>query len=79
MWALTQVEYLFSFSGKGSERTEHYAGAEKVYMNIGNIHAVRDSARLLFKLWDPNRDTNQFVQKLDDSGWLKHVQKVPSW
>ncbi|RHY23259.1 hypothetical protein DYB32_009259, partial [Aphanomyces invadans] len=69
--------------GKGTESTANYRGAKLAHMNMENIHAIRNSFQSLTAAFDP-LDTDQnssFFQKIDSSGWLKHVRLVlkASW
>ncbi|KAH9091083.1 hypothetical protein Ae201684P_006484 [Aphanomyces euteiches] len=62
--------------GKGTESTANYRGAKVVFMNMENIHAVRNSFQNLSNAFDPmDSDQNtSFFQKIESSGWLKHVR-----
>ncbi|KAI1501284.1 protein-tyrosine phosphatase-like protein [Biscogniauxia marginata] len=64
--------------GKGSENMEYYKFAKKAYLNIENIHVMRESLNTVIDaLKDgdisrlpPNRDL------LIKSGWLKHITGI---
>ncbi|KAH9906460.1 phosphatases II [Xylariomycetidae sp. FL2044] len=64
--------------GKGSENMEYYKFAKKAYLNIENIHVMRESLNTVIEaLKDgdisrlpPNRDL------LAKSGWLKHITGI---
>ncbi|KAI0014020.1 phosphatases II [Xylariaceae sp. FL0662B] len=64
--------------GKGSENMEYYKFATKAYLNIENIHVMRESLNTVIEaLKDgdisrlpPNRDL------LAKSGWLKHITGI---
>ncbi|KAI1330358.1 phosphatases II [Xylariaceae sp. FL0255] len=64
--------------GKGSENMEYYPFAKKAYLNIENIHVMRDSLNTIIdsikdsdisKL-PPNRDL------LQKSNWIKHIRGI---
>ena len=62
--------------GKGVENTKYYPGTELSYLNIGNIHAVRESSESMHVLFQPSNlqeSTASFAGKLDATGWLGHV------
>lgn len=64
--------------GKGSENMEYYKFAKKAYLNIENIHVMRESLSTVIEaLKDgdisrlpPNREL------LAKSGWLKHITGI---
>ncbi|KAI8960277.1 phosphatases II [Daldinia sp. FL1419] len=64
--------------GKGSENMEYYKFAKKAYLNIENIHVMRESLNTVIEaLKDgdisrlpPNREL------LMKSGWLKHITGI---
>ena len=64
--------------GKGSENMDKYKFAEKIFLNIANIHVMRNSlSKVVDALKDadisplpPNRDL------LHQSGWLYHIDSV---
>lgn len=64
--------------GKGSENMEYYKFAKKAYLNIENIHVMRESLNMVIEaLKDsdisrlpPNREL------LAKSGWLKHITGI---
>ncbi|OQS07272.1 alpha-1,3-mannosyltransferase [Thraustotheca clavata] len=61
--------------GKGTESSTNYRGAKVTFMNMDNIHAVRNSFQGLVSAFDPLSDDN-FLAKVESSGWLKHVRLV---
>ncbi|CAI5746704.1 unnamed protein product [Peronospora destructor] len=66
--------------GKGTEISSNYHGAKLIYMNIENIHAVRQSQLALAATFEPKRsaseDTSSFYGRIESSGWLRHVRLV---
>ena len=65
--------------GKGTEIVGNYAHTELAYLNIDNIHVMRDSASTLGSggvSQDHLELKDGFLQHLKDSMWLRHVQFV---
>lgn len=66
--------------GKGTEIVSNYRGAKLVFMNIDNIHAIRQSFQSLTGVFEPrkgaNEDSASFYSKVESSGWLRHVRLV---
>ncbi|KAI2630435.1 phosphatases II [Xylaria nigripes] len=64
--------------GKGSESMEYYPFAKKVFLNIDNIHVMRDSLNTVVEALkdgdisklSPNREL------LIKSNWLKHIKAI---
>ncbi|KAM3077301.1 phosphatidylinositol-3-phosphatase ymr1 [Clarireedia jacksonii] len=70
--------YANQVNGFGTENMDYYPLAKKVYLNIANIHVMRDSlGKVIDAIKDadistlpPNRD------QLAKSGWLKHINGI---
>ncbi|KAJ4304218.1 phosphatidylinositol-3-phosphatase ymr1 [Collariella sp. IMI 366227] len=70
--------YAMQAIGKGSENMEYYRFAKKVFLNIDNIHVMRDSLEKVISAikdadvspFPPNRDL------LAKSKWLKHITGI---
>lgn len=70
--------YAMQAIGKGSENMEYYRFAKKVFLNIDNIHVMRDSLDKVINAikdadvspFPPNRDL------LAKSKWLKHIAAI---
>jgi hypothetical protein len=71
--------------GKGVEQTKYYRdgrySTDLRFMNIGNIHSVRESFDQLSALCQPaslegSTASQGWYGKLENSGWLNHVQSV---
>eukprot|EP01029_Cantina_marsupialis_P015232 TRINITY_DN33306_c0_g2_i1.p1 TRINITY_DN33306_c0_g2~~TRINITY_DN33306_c0_g2_i1.p1 ORF type:complete len:794 (-),score=183.02 TRINITY_DN33306_c0_g2_i1:215-2596(-) len=64
--------------GGGYENSSHYQDIEMLFMNIENIHAVRESYRRLMRLvrslWQ-GRDEFWHSQ-FEGTGWLRHIQAL---
>lgn len=64
-------------SGHGFENTANYTTSKLKFMNISNIHAMRESHhRLLQVALNPGQNDAQFGQAVEDSRWLSHVRGV---
>ncbi|CAH0520007.1 unnamed protein product [Peronospora belbahrii] len=67
--------------GKGTEISSNYHGAKIIFMNVENIHSVRQSQLALAATFAPKRgateDTSSSIYgRIDRSGWLRHVRLV---
>lgn len=64
--------------GKGSEPMEHYKFASKAYLNIQNIHVMRNSLeKVVAALKDGDVSTSPPSQELlVKSGWLTHIKGI---
>lgn len=63
--------------GKGTELAKFYEGCELLFMNIGNIHAVRESWQQVMALTQPAADGDSaWLGHLAAAGWLDHVQRI---
>ncbi|GMH80512.1 hypothetical protein TL16_g08575 [Triparma laevis f. inornata] len=65
--------------GKGTEDTKNYVGTVMLHMNIGNIHAVRESEAGVWDLCRPSSAIGAAASwhgKLESTGWLTHVHRV---
>lgn len=72
--------------GKGVEQTKYYRDArystDLRFMNIGNIHACRESFEQISTLTQPGSmegstsSSQGWHGKLDATGWLNHTQSI---
>lgn len=64
--------------GKGSEPMDHYKFASKAYLNIQNIHVMRNSLdKVIAALKDGDVSTSPPSQELlTKSEWLKHIKGI---
>ncbi|KAH7474673.1 Myotubularin-related protein 2 [Phytophthora ramorum] len=67
--------------GKGTEISSNYRGAKLTFMNIDNIHSVRQSQLALVATFEPKKSSSEdtsssFYGRIDSSGWLRHVRLV---
>lgn len=66
--------------GKGTEIPGNYRGSKLAFMNIDNIHTIRQSLVSLATVFEPrpgmSDDSTSFYGRIENSGWLKHVRLV---
>ncbi|KAE9042565.1 Myotubularin-related protein 2 [Phytophthora rubi] len=67
--------------GKGTEISSNYRGAKIMFMNVENIHSVRQSQLALAAIFEPKKSASEdtsssFYGRIDSSGWLRHVRLV---
>lgn len=67
--------------GKGTEIVSNYRGAKLVFMNIDNIHAIRQSLQQITSIFEPRKGMNEdssssYYSRIESSGWLRHVRLV---
>lgn len=63
--------------GKGTEISSNYRGAKLMFMNVENIHSVRQSQLALAAIFEPKKSASEdtsssFYGRIDSSGWLRH-------
>lgn len=67
--------------GKGVENSQHYDNANIEFMNIANIHKMRESLEALKALVSPNAvddGDKHYHNRLENTRWLKHVMRDAS-
>jgi len=62
--------------GGGVESEECYKSAEVVFLDIANIHVMRESLRKLKEVCYPTQDSPHWLAALESSRWLEHVRGV---
>lgn len=70
--------YAMQAVGLGSEKMDHYPGAEKAYLGIDNIHVMRKSLNMVIEALKES-DLTSFPpnqQLLAKSGWVKHTANI---
>jgi myotubularin-related protein 6/7/8 len=70
--------YAMQAVGLGSEKMDHYPGAEKAYLGIDNIHVMRKSLNTVIDALKES-DLTPFPpnqQLLAKSGWVKHTANI---
>ena len=62
--------------GAGYESAEVYENTEILFMNIPNIHVIRDSHRRVRDLCYPRADDLHWHAKLEDTHWLEYNKLI---
>ncbi|KAJ8920453.1 hypothetical protein NQ315_005321 [Exocentrus adspersus] len=62
--------------GGGYESEDAYQHAELVFLDIHNIHVMRESLRKLKELCYPNIDETKWLSGLESTYWLKHIKCI---
>ncbi|CAG9110478.1 unnamed protein product [Plutella xylostella] len=62
--------------GGGYESEDAYQNAELVFLDIHNIHVMRESLRKLKELCFPQIDQNKWFSGIEASCWLKHIKCI---
>lgn len=60
------------------ESVENYAHSRVVFMNVDNIHTMRDSLKTVFDLLRTGKGDNRWLSSLDSTRWLEHLRLVLS-
>ncbi|KAJ9137220.1 Protein phosphatase [Pleurostoma richardsiae] len=70
--------YAMQVVGKGSENMDNYKFAKKAFLNIDNIHVMRNSLNKVIEAIK-DADVSPFPpnhELLEKSGWLKHIKGI---
>ncbi|XP_068628690.1 myotubularin-related protein 2 [Battus philenor] len=62
--------------GGGYESEDAYQNAELVFLDIHNIHVMRESLRKLKELCFPQIDQTRWFSGIEASCWLKHIKCI---
>lgn len=62
--------------GGGYESEDAYQNAELVFLDIHNIHVMRESLRKLKELVYPNIDETKWLSGVESTYWLKHIKCI---
>ena len=66
--------------GGGFESTAYYPNSKIMFMNVENIHVMRDSFRKVFALYrsatKTNDDATSWFSSLESTRWLEHVKAL---
>lgn len=62
--------------GGGYESEDAYQNAELVFLDIHNIHVMRESLRKLKELCFPNIDETRWLSGIEQTYWLKHIKCI---
>jgi len=62
--------------GGGFESDENYRNAELVFLDIQNIHVMRESLRRLKDICFPRVEEKTWFSALDETRWLEHIRLI---
>ncbi|XP_030637604.1 phosphatidylinositol-3,5-bisphosphate 3-phosphatase MTMR2 isoform X2 [Chanos chanos] len=62
--------------GGGYESEDAYQNAELVFLEIHNIHVMRESLRKLKEVVYPNIEESHWLSNLESTHWLEHIKLI---
>nr|XP_057942279.1 myotubularin-related protein 2 [Doryrhamphus excisus] len=62
--------------GGGYESEDAYQNAELVFLDIHNIHVMRESLRKLKDIVYPNIEDSHWLSNLESTHWLEHIKLI---
>ncbi|XP_017291336.1 myotubularin-related protein 2 [Kryptolebias marmoratus] len=62
--------------GGGYESEDAYQNAELVFLDIHNIHVMRESLRKLKEIVYPNIEDSHWLSNLESTHWLEHIKLI---
>uniref|UniRef100_A0A8D0AVX6 Phosphatidylinositol-3,5-bisphosphate 3-phosphatase MTMR2 n=1 Tax=Sander lucioperca TaxID=283035 RepID=A0A8D0AVX6_SANLU len=62
--------------GGGFESEDAYQNAELVFLDIHNIHVMRESLRKLKDVVYPNIEDSHWLSNLESTHWLEHIKLI---
>lgn len=62
--------------GGGYEREEWYTNAEIAFLDIHNIHVMKDSLRKLREVVFPTIDDSKWLSNIEATHWLDHIKQI---
>ncbi|XP_037019348.1 myotubularin-related protein 2 isoform X2 [Artibeus jamaicensis] len=62
--------------GGGYESEDAYQNAELVFLDIHNIHVMRESLRKLKEIVYPNIEETHWLSNLESTHWLEHIKRL---
>nr|XP_023697469.1 myotubularin-like [Paramormyrops kingsleyae] len=65
-------------TGGGYEGEDAYQNAELVFLDIQNIHVMRESLKKLKDIVFPNVEESHWLSSLESTHWLEHIKLVLS-
>ncbi|TRY92951.1 hypothetical protein DNTS_016093 [Danionella cerebrum] len=65
-------------TGGGYEADDAYQSAELVFLDIHNIHVMRESLKKLKDIVYPNVEESHWLSSLESTHWLEHIKLVLS-
>lgn len=68
------VNVVLQAKGGGYESEDAYQNAELVFLDIHNIHVMRESLRKLKEIVYPNIEETHWLSNLESTHWLEHIK-----
>lgn len=68
------VNFFLQAKGGGYESEDAYQNAELVFLDIHNIHVMRESLRKLKEIVYPNIEETHWLSNLESTHWLEHIK-----
>lgn len=65
-------------TGKGYENKDNYKNTDVVFLDIHNIHKVRDSYKKLMTACMSQENVSKWFSSLENSGWFHHISTILS-
>ncbi|XP_050416998.1 myotubularin-related protein 2 isoform X2 [Patella vulgata] len=62
--------------GGGYENEDSYQNAELVFLDIHNIHVMRESLRKLKEICFPTIDEAHWLSNIESTHWLEHIKQI---
>lgn len=62
--------------GGGFESEDLYPNVDLIFLDIHNIHVMRESARKLKEVCFPANDDQKWLSAVENSLWLKHIKCI---
>ncbi|XP_041359915.1 myotubularin-related protein 2-like [Gigantopelta aegis] len=62
--------------GGGYENEDAYQNAELIFLDIHNIHVMRESLRKLKEFCFPQLDEAHWYSNIDSTHWLEHIKQI---
>ena len=84
IWQGKTVLYIFWIisnvvcRGGGYENEDHYQSAELVFLDIHNIHVMRESLRKVKDMCFPHIEDQRWLSNLEATNWLDHIKQILS-
>lgn len=68
------MDFVLQAKGGGYESEDAYQNAELVFLDIHNIHVMRESLRKLKEIVYPNIEETHWLSNLESTHWLEHIK-----
>lgn len=73
-WMNPLFYFCLQMKGGGYESEDAYQNAELVFLDIHNIHVMRESLRKLKDVVYPNIEDSHWLSNLESTHWLEHIK-----